>query len=150
MPTRMSPFTGEISRDFTPKYGSLQGVPDVHACSLFRKTVLAEINGYRERLYKGNFSREESDLTSRLMKRGYHFYFEPGSIFFHVYVNEGGCRTGYLEFMYYTVRNHSIFLYKNLGLVKTLYMAPLFILWSLKGGVIRLGKRIARLFTNRD
>lgn len=143
-PSRMSPFTGEIGRDFTPKFGGLQKVPDVHACSLFRKSALAGINGYRERLYKGNFSREESDLTCRLKKRGYHFYFEPRSIFFHVYVSEGGCRTSYLEFTYYTVRNHTLFLYHNMGLVKTMYMAPLFVLWSLKGGVVRLFRRLLK------
>jgi glycosyltransferase involved in cell wall biosynthesis len=141
-PSRMSPFTGEISRDFTPKYRDLQAVGDVHACSLFLKRVLTEVQGYREHLYKGNYSREESDLTSRLKDRGYHFYFEPAAIFFHVYVNEGGCRVNYLEFMYYTVTNHTKFLYHNLGLVKTLYMAPLFVLWSLKGMMTKIYKYV--------
>jgi glycosyltransferase involved in cell wall biosynthesis len=149
MPSRMSPVTGEISRDFTPKFGRLQEVQDVHACSLFPKRVFVEVQGYREHIYKGNFSREESDLTSRLKDCGYHFYFEPRAIFYHVYVTEGGCRTSYLEFTYYTVMNHTKFLYYNLGLVKTLYMAPLFVLWSLKGAATRLSKYIFRSFTNR-
>lgn len=147
VPCRVSPFTGEIFRDFTPKYGRLQMVSDVHACSLFPKKALIGINGYRETLYKGHLSREESDLTYRLIKHGYHFYFEPAAIFFHVYVIEGGCRIGYLESTYYTIRNHTVFLLNNHGLVKTLYMAPLFVLWSLKGGIVRFLKLLSRPFT---
>jgi glycosyltransferase involved in cell wall biosynthesis len=142
-PVRVSAFTGEIFRDFTPKYRHLQEVPDVHACSLFPKSALTEIGGYRERLYKGNFSREESDLTARLKKQGYHFYFEPAAIFYHVYVAEGGCRTSYLEFTYYTIRNHAVFLFYNRGLAKMLYMAPMFVLYSLKGGVMRLFRKLS-------
>ncbi len=146
-PMKMSPWTGEITVDFTPKYRDLQEVPDVHACVLYPKRVLKEAGGFRENMYKGNFSREESDLSYRVHKHGYRFYFEPRAIFYHVYVSEGGSRVSYRQFIYYTVTNHTKFLYYNLGLVKTMYMAPLFVLWSLKGGVIRLTKAITRPFS---
>ncbi len=136
----MSALTGEISIDFTPKYRDVQEVQDVHACVLYPKKVLTEAGGFRENVYRGNFSREESDLSCRIHKNGYHYYFEPRAIFFHVYVSEGGSRISYLPFTYYTVTNHTKYLYYNLGLLKTLYMAPMFVLWSLKGGATRLMK----------
>ena len=148
-PHRMSPWTGEISIDFTPKYRDIQEVQDIHACVLYPKNILTGVNGFSENRYKGNFSREESDLSYRLHKAGYRYYFNPRAIFFHVRVEEGGSRVSYPAFLYYTIRNHSLFLYYNLGLVKALYMAPLFLIWSLKGGLQRLLKFALRPLTRR-
>lgn len=147
VPQRTSQLTGEISIDFTPKYREVQEVQDVHACVLYPKKLLLEAGGFRENVYRGNFSREESDLSYRVRLSGHRYYFEPRAIFYHVYVTEGGSRIGYLPFTYYTVTNHTKYLFYNLGLVKTLYMAPLFVLWSLKGGAIRLGRRLLQSFT---
>lgn len=130
-PFKMSALTGAMITDFTPKYQSIQEVQNVHACVIYPKKLITEAKGYRENVYKGNFLREETDLSYRLRKCGYHFYFEPRAIFFHVRVHEGGSRINILAYNYYTIYNHTQFLYYNLGLVKTFYMAPLFLLESL-------------------
>jgi GT2 family glycosyltransferase len=103
----MSPLTGEISIDFTPKYRDIMEVEDVHACVLYPKKLLLEAGGFRENTYRGNFSREESDLSYRIHKSGYHYYFEPRAIFYHVYVSEGGSRIN-ISFTYYAVTNLQI------------------------------------------
>jgi|AGTN01.1.fsa_nt_gi Predicted glycosyltransferases len=149
-PQRTSPWTGQIDIDFTPKYRDVQEVGDVHACVIYLKKALIDAGGFRENTYKGNFSREESDLSWRVHRLGYHYYFQPAAIFYHVRVSEGGSRVSYLQFVYYTIANHTKFLYHNRGLVRTLYMAPLFALWSLKGGVVRLMKLLPTLFAGRS
>lgn len=136
-PFKMSRLTGATATNFKPKYRDIREVQNVHACVLYPKKLLIEAKGFRENVYKGNFLREETDLSYRLEKSGYKFYFEPKSIFFHVRVSNGGSRVNVVAFIYYSIINHTKFLYHNFGIVKTIYMAPLFMLSTLSYYAVR-------------
>ena len=143
-PFTASKLTGAMITDFNPKYQAVQEVPGAHACIMYPKKLLISEKGFKENVYKGNNLREESDMSFRLKKRGYRFYFEPMAIFFHVRVTEGGCRMNTPAYIYYTIVNHTKFLYYNYGLIKTLYMAPMFMLRTFKVYAIQVPKFLSR------
>lgn len=134
-PYSVDKFTGLMHVNFNPEYRALQEVTGLHACTLYLKKALLEVRGYDESSYKGNFLREESDLNYRISTLGYKLYFEPRSIFYHVRVVNGGCRTGRVRGNYYYVKNHMIYVLKNYRF-KSLYMLPIFIIYVLINGLV--------------
>lgn len=120
-------FTGEIYNNYTIDSNQIVKVPIIHACSLYKKEAIAEVGGYAEEVYKGNYKHEETDLNLRLGKLGYTFYFQPKAKATHVRVMYGGCRTdSKVTEGYYIARNHIIFCMRNFG-TKTIYMIPLYL-----------------------
>ena len=62
----VNPVTKDISVNFQLSFPKPERVLFLHSCSLIRRDALLSSGGYERKLYKGSFSREESD-----------FYFRP-------------------------------------------------------------------------
>lgn len=58
----------------------------------FRKSVLAEINGFDER-YRGAAKHEDIDAFVRVRQAGHTAIFEPSASLIHLKATEGGCRS---------------------------------------------------------
>jgi len=117
--------TGLIYRNFSPTFKDIFEVEDCHACSMYPKYIFKEIR-YEERVYRGNYIGEESEVHQKLRKKGYKLYFQPRAIVYHKTVNSGGCRISLYKWSYYFIRNHIIFVKRNFG-IKSLYMIPCFL-----------------------
>jgi GT2 family glycosyltransferase len=133
-PCFQSKFTGLIYHNFSPEFGVLQEVQDVHPCSLYLKQALIEVGLYDETSYVGNFFYEDSDLNHRIRRRGYKFYFAPDAIFYHIITSEGGCRTTRLRYGLFFVKNHITYVRRNFG-ARCVYMIPLFFVSFTKLGL---------------
>jgi glycosyltransferase involved in cell wall biosynthesis len=127
IPFVLDKWTGEIYNNYTKDFGKLQETFTGHACCLYNADSIKSIKGYEENVYKGTYSREETDLNFRLIKKGYRFYFQPRAIADHKRINTGGCRKSKrLTQNYYYIRNHIIFIIRIFGL-KAVYMIPCFL-----------------------
>lgn len=125
-PCRRSKFTGLIFKNFSPNFKELQEVCEVEPCSLHPKRVFLEAGLFDEIRYKGNYLHEDSDMSYRIWKKGYSFYFEPSALMCHVHVTSGGCRVSRWQYWYYYLLNHSKYLIKNYG-SRSAYMIPMFL-----------------------
>jgi glycosyltransferase involved in cell wall biosynthesis len=127
VPCKVNKLTGLRHFNFSPEFKDLQEVPDIHARSLYPRSVLEQVGGYDEKRYQGNFLYEETDLNYRIRKKGYKFYFEPKAILYHKITSKGGCRVNTLRYGYFFILNHIKFVTKNYNLLQSLYMIPSFL-----------------------
>jgi glycosyltransferase involved in cell wall biosynthesis len=127
LPFVFNKWTGEVYNNYTEDFEEVQETVTGHACCLYAVSALRSLGGYEEKAYKGTYSREETDLNFRLGKAGYKFFFQPKAIAEHRKVMTGGSRqSNEVEFYYYHVRNHIVFLTRIFG-IKAVYMVPCFI-----------------------
>lgn len=126
-PCHVSPYTGVVYFDFSPRYDEIQEVPNAHACCFYNSEVFRSIN-YDYARYGGNYLFEDTDFNHRIVKSGYNIYFQPKAIMNHVHISSGGCRTSIFKYGYYFSRNYIKYVLKNYG-IKSVYMIPLFYLY---------------------
>jgi GT2 family glycosyltransferase len=126
-PCTVRGLTGVIHYNFVPSFGTVQEVPSVHACSLYRAEALREVGGYDSSTYRGNYLYEEADLNIQLTKIGYRLFFQPEAVMHHQPVYGGGCRVDTMRYAYYFALNHTKFLLKNFGF-RSVWMVPSFFL----------------------
>jgi GT2 family glycosyltransferase len=132
--------TGLISKKFAPHFETVQEVDDVHACSLYPKSVFIEEGGFEERAYTGNYMYAEAEYNIKIRKKGYRLLFQPKAIAYHYTHPSGGCRMPFLPYAYYSVRNHTLYLGRNYG-ARALYMIPSFMVFMGMVSVIYLFRR---------
>jgi glycosyltransferase involved in cell wall biosynthesis len=124
----INPLTKDIRVNFELDKSQPERVMFLHSCSLILRSALVSVGGYERRLYKGSFSREESDFYFRLRNRGFHLFYEPKAITFHHFGGLGGCiLSSKLKGEYYNVRNHLFYLLRFYGLSTGLFF-PSFLL----------------------
>lgn len=121
--------TGIAYQNFEIDLDNVQEVVYVHACSLFPKSVIEEVEGYDKAYYKGTFL-GETDLSFRIKRKGYKQYFQPKAIEHHKRSDTGGLSepSSSISYYYYLIRNEIIFRIKIFGM-KSLYMIPAFLLF---------------------
>jgi len=86
-------------------------VQSLHSCSLMPRDAILEIGGFDSRLYKGSYTREETDFYFRLRKKGYKLIFEPRAVMQHYYGRVGGnILPSKFSQEYYNIRNHLMYL----------------------------------------
>lgn len=123
----ISPITGDIKCNFGLDTRKLIEVETLHSCSMIRRKALLSIGGFDSKLYKGSYSREETDFYFRLRKKGYDLFFEPQAIAYHYSGGLGGCiLPSKLSGEYYNVRNHLMYSVRFYG-ISTLLVFPAFI-----------------------
>lgn len=123
----ISPLTKDIHCNFELTTSNVVEVDLLHSCSIFSKTTLRLIGGYERKLYKGSYSREETDLYLRLRRQNYRLFFEPHAVAYHYSGALGGCILPSLSLHeYYNIRNHLFFSIRFYG-VTTLLSFPVFI-----------------------
>lgn len=127
VPCLRDKLTGVVHFNFIPEFKYLCEVDDVHSCSLYPREVFREVGGFNGKRFKGNYLYEETDTNIRIRRSGYKFYFEPRAVMHHKIYESGGCRTAFLKYVYYFVKNHILFVAGNYQL-KALYMLPSFFL----------------------
>jgi len=129
-PCYFDKWTGIVYRNYGLDFGGVQEVMDLHALSIYPKSVYTEVGGYDSKNFKGTYFREEADYYFRIRKNGYKLLFQPKAIVYHNEVEKGGCSNFSHEstYYYYVLRNHCIFVMKNFGL-KSIYMIPCFVMF---------------------
>jgi glycosyltransferase involved in cell wall biosynthesis len=139
-PCKIDRLTGLISNNYSPHFEAVQEVVDVHACSLYPRSVFTGEGGFEETVYTGNYMFAEAEYNFRLRKKGYKLLFAPKSILFHYTYPSGGCRLPFMSYAYYSVRNQILYIARNYRL-RALYMLPSFIVFMGIVSVIYLLKR---------
>ena len=126
-PCLMDPWTGIIFRNFGMDTNDTKEITDVHACSLYLKNALLEVNGYSD-IYSGVGTCEETDTNLRIKKKGYTFYFQPKAITYHHRVNSGGCSQtpSAVSYYFHYLKNNMLLRVRNFGW-KSFYMIPFFL-----------------------
>jgi glycosyltransferase involved in cell wall biosynthesis len=120
----ISPITRDIKCNFELNTRKSIEVELLHSCSLIRRNALLSVGGFESRLYKGSYSREETDFYFRLRRKGYSLFFEPHAIAYHYSGGLGGCiLPSKLSGEYYNVRNHLMFSVRFYG-ISTLLVFP--------------------------
>jgi len=149
LPCEIDGLTGIIYRNYHKDFDHVYEVGDVHACSLFPRSIFNHVGGYSN-LYSGNYLMQESDLHSRLRKSGYKLYFQPQAITYHTEAESGGCSVATRSWRsyYYLLRNHSIFLVRIFG-IKAIYMLPCFLCYFIYGP-LKFGAHWLRLLLIRS
>jgi GT2 family glycosyltransferase len=123
----INPITRDIKCDFELNTRKPIEVETLHSCSIIRRNALLSVGGFESRLYKGSFSREETDFYFRLRRKGYSLFFEPHAIAYHYSGGPGGCiLPSKLSGEYYNVRNHLMYSVRFYG-ISTLLVFPAFI-----------------------
>ena len=123
----VSPITKDIKCNFELNTPRSIEVELLHSCSLIRRNALLSVGGFESRLYKGSYSREETDFYFRLRRKGYRLFFEPNAIAYHYSGGLGGCiLPNKLSGEYYNMRNHLLYSVRFYG-ISTLLMFPAFI-----------------------
>jgi glycosyltransferase involved in cell wall biosynthesis len=123
--------TGNIIVNYGAEFNEVVEAPNVHACTMYPKSILGKMGGYEENAYKGHYGYEETDLNFRIKKKGYKLYFQSKAVAYHIKASKGGCRvSSQIKVDYYLWRNHIIFLIRIFG-IRSLYMVPLFVLYLL-------------------
>jgi len=121
-------FTGEMCLNYWIQCEGPKEVITTHACTLYQKSAIVEAGGYPENIYAGNCYREESDLNFRLLRHGYHFFYQPMAVANHKVQKKGGCRDfSFLMFELYKIRNHIVFLIRIFKF-KAFYMIPFYLI----------------------
>ena len=124
---KISPITGFVKINFGLNIVGSVIVETLHACSLISRTAILEVGGYEPKLYKGNYSGEETDFYLRLQKKGYTLFFEPRSVVKHYFGKVGGnILPSKFSQEYYNMRNHLMYLARFYG-VSTIFMFPCFL-----------------------
>lgn len=121
----ISKLTGDIRKNWAFGISRVTEVPTLHACSLINREVFSEVGGYDNKLYKGNFLRDETDLYYRAGRAGFRFFLQPKAIAYHLFTPRGGCRKSPVMAEYYSIRNHTLFLARFYRL-NALYMTASF------------------------
>lgn len=126
----VSKLTGYIYTNFNLYSHEPIEVPTLHACSLVNKEVFRKVGGFDEKLYKGTAHREETDFYYRARRAGFHLFFQPEAIAYHLKNPVGGCHEGVSRVLhgYYFVRNNLLFLTRFYGL-RAMFMIPSFLLF---------------------
>jgi glycosyltransferase involved in cell wall biosynthesis len=124
-PCKIDHLTGLISNNYSPHFETVQEVVDIHAVSLYPRSVFTEEGGFEEAVYKGNYMFAEAEYNFKLRKKGYKLLFAPKSIVYHYTFPSGGCRLPFMSYAYYSVRNQILYTARNYGL-RSLYMLPSF------------------------
>jgi len=123
----ISPITRDIYCNFELDIDQSVDVELLHSCSLIRRSALLSVGGFESRLYKGSYSREETDFYFRLRRKGYSLFFEPHAIAYHYSGGLGGCiLPSKLSGEYYNVRNHLMYSVRFYG-ISALLVFPVFI-----------------------
>jgi len=127
----VNPITKDIKVNFEINTYQPVEVPFLHSCSLIRRDALLTVGGYESKLYKGSYSREETDFYFRLRRKGYRLFFESNAIAYHHSGGLGGCILP-SKFVgeFYNVRNHFLYLARFYGL-STVFYFPSFLAFYL-------------------
>lgn len=128
VPCKINPITGVHYYNFSPNFKKLQKVPDVHACSFYDRKAVESVGGYDPKTFRGNFLYEETDLNTRISKKGYVFYFDPKVVLHHRPDISGGCRVKTARYNYYYLLNHIKYVIKNFT-IKAPIMVPAFVIY---------------------
>jgi GT2 family glycosyltransferase len=128
--------TGDVAGSFNVEAQALMEVPILHGYSMVRREAFLDVGGFEEKIYSGNYYREETDLWLRFRKKGYRLYYEPRA---RIYCQKSLTRGGQwsnvhgkvLVYEYYVYLNHNRFLRKFYG-GKRLIMLPTFMLRRLQ------------------
>lgn len=123
---KISKFTGHINSNFNIDKVTEVEVPTLHACCLISKNVFRDVGCYDHNLYRGTFYREETDLYFRAIREGYKLYYQSNAISFHRNISSGGCSSLPFRTIYYSVKNHILFLVRFYGL-RTFMMIPCYL-----------------------
>ncbi len=119
-------YTGVVKINYNLQINELIEAENVHACSLYSKSVLLGVGGYEENAYKGTFFYEDVDLNCRIRKRGCLLFYQSKAFAYHNMSKSGGCRaSNRIMQNYFYLRNHIIFLIRIFR-YKSIYMIPLF------------------------
>lgn len=105
-------YWGKFSDDFSSTIK--QEVDTVIGCNAgWKKSVFEEVGGFDEQITM-NGIREESDLSLRAKKMGYHILFEPSAVVTHLREESGGGRKteGRLWWYYNFLSNETYFFLK--------------------------------------
>jgi len=102
----------------------------------FSKKGFLELGGYDERYLPGIM--EDVDLCYRAQKRGYHLYYEPQSVIFHIGQASFKKAFGEAKMSEVAHRNNFLFMWKNFSgfqfYFSHIFFLPLRLLWAaLKG-----------------
>jgi glycosyltransferase involved in cell wall biosynthesis len=145
-PIIINKYTGELANNYSINTGKIVESFTMHACSLYPKKVILEAGGYAEKIFKGNFLREETDLNCRIRRMGYKFYFQPKAFAYHKIYRKGGCRvSSNIISDYFIHRNHILFVMRNFGL-KSIYIVPIYVtkhsIYAVKNLITLCGRMI--------
>ena len=79
----------------------------------FRKDLVIKAGGFSP-IYKGNAYRFETELSYRVRRLNYKIVYDPGAIILHRRASHGGARVDVYSWNYWFVRNHILFVLRNL------------------------------------
>lgn len=121
---------GKISYwgNFSDDFGSdiPQEVDTMIGCNAgWRKDIFEKLGGFDEQ-FTGNAMREESDISLRAKKAGYHIMYEPHAIIHHLREERGGARKteGRLQWYFNFLSNETYFFLKH----RPIFMVPIILL----------------------
>ena len=119
--------TGEPFVSYDVQADSILLIQCPPATSLIPRSVFKEIGGYYEK-YKYNYSREDSDIYFRMLKKGYVLVYQPKAVAYHLAGTSGGCTIESFVSRYFgEVLNQFLFLSRMYG-VKAIPMSIAFLL----------------------
>ena len=109
----MNVLTGEICYNYDVGRDSIILAMFPPATTLIPRTLFNDVGTYYIG-YKINYTREESDLYIRALKKGYVFIYQPFAVAYHVSGFGGGCTVKNLIFnALANLHNHTIYLVRH-------------------------------------
>lgn len=117
LPIIESPISHINYQKYNTKFNYAFEILGGHPCSLFEKAKLIEIKLFDSERFKGSFEFEETDLFTRLRKKGYFLVYQPKAVLYHFQVSEGGCKTSLFKKSKSFIINYTRYLIKNSSFV---------------------------------
>lgn len=108
---------GSLEGWFGADPGSIVAVDHIIGCNMsFRRSVLAELGGFREDYPGISGLREDSDMSLRITALNYRILFVPEAIVTHIGAPQVNGSRFDVRYAYYSQRNHVTLLLRNFGL----------------------------------
>jgi GT2 family glycosyltransferase len=108
---------GELEGWFAADPGTVIEVDHVMGCNMsFRRSVLAQLGGFREDYPGISGIREDSDMCLRVKQLGYRVVFTPFALVDHLGAPQVKGRRFDARYAFYANRNHMVMLVRNFGL----------------------------------
>jgi len=136
LPVIKSPISCIDYQKYDARFNYIFEVHSGHPCSLFEKKKIIEIGLFDSERFRGNFTFEETDLFTRLRKKGYVLIYQPKAVMYHLQVSEGGCKTPLLKRTKDYIVNYARYLAKNYSCIMfilrfLLMLAEIFVVFTL-------------------
>lgn len=112
---RLKP-NGVLSGRFAADPGTIVEVDHVMGCNMsFRRSVIAELGGFRTDYGGISGVLEDSDMCLRVRRQGYHILFNPEACVNHIGAPQAKGKRFDNTYAFYMMRNHNLMLVRNYG-----------------------------------